>query len=169
MSTSASISSRQADKSRRYRHHAYSLTDVAATLLTRLNSINNHVALLLSSTRNRLLNMEITIAFATLGTSIGAFIGAMFGMNLTSGKSDAVSDCRPSADRIYRPGGSALYVQRDGRPFYRLAFASHPCRQTSFGQSQIGEGRAARHSAEAHSRTQACPTTSSKHSKFAVV
>lgn len=41
----------------RYRHHAYSLTDVAATLLTRLNSITNHVTLLLSSTRNRLLNM----------------------------------------------------------------------------------------------------------------
>lgn len=68
-----------------YRHHGYSLTDVATTLLTRLHSITNHVTLLLSSTRNRLLNMEITIAFTTLGTSLAALVGAMFGMNLTSG------------------------------------------------------------------------------------
>jgi magnesium transporter len=68
-----------------YRHHAYSITDLAATLLTRLQSITNHVTLLLSSTRNRLLNLEITIAFTTLGMSAGALIGALFGMNLQSG------------------------------------------------------------------------------------
>lgn len=70
---------------RRYRHHAYTLTDLAATLLTRLQSITHHVTLLLSSTRNRLLNLEITIAFTTLGTSVGGLIGALFGMNLKTG------------------------------------------------------------------------------------
>lgn len=70
---------------RRYRHHAYTLTDLAATLLTRLQSITNHVTLLLSSTRNRLLNLEITLAFTTLSVSVPALIGAIFGMNLTSG------------------------------------------------------------------------------------
>jgi hypothetical protein len=73
----------------RYRHHAYSLTDLATTLLTRLQSITNHVTLLLSSTRNRLLNLEIAIAFTTLGTSVGGLIGALFGMNLTTGLEEA--------------------------------------------------------------------------------
>lgn len=50
--------------------------------------MNNHIALLLSSTRNRLLNLEITIDFATLGLSLAGVIGAIFGMNLTSGLED---------------------------------------------------------------------------------
>lgn len=71
-----------------YRHHASSLDGQVTTLLSRLASINSHVTLLLSATRNRLLNLEITIAFGTMGISLAGVVGAFFGMNLRSGFED---------------------------------------------------------------------------------
>ncbi|QRV76638.1 CorA-like magnesium transporter protein [Ceratobasidium sp. AG-Ba] len=67
-----------------YLKYAASLTLNASRNLQRLNSASQHLTLLLSSTRNRLLHLEIRLAIATLAVSSAALPGAILGMNLTN-------------------------------------------------------------------------------------
>ncbi|KAF8609256.1 cora-domain-containing protein [Ceratobasidium sp. AG-I] len=67
-----------------YLKYATSLALTASRNLQRLNSASQHLTLLLSSTRNRLLHLEIRLAIATLAVSAGALPAALLGMNLTN-------------------------------------------------------------------------------------
>ncbi|CAE6359545.1 unnamed protein product [Rhizoctonia solani] len=67
-----------------YLKYAASLTLTASRNLQRLNSASQHLTLLLSSTRNRLLHLEIRLEIAMLAMSAGALPAAIFGMNMTS-------------------------------------------------------------------------------------
>ncbi|KAF8680197.1 Pkinase protein [Rhizoctonia solani] len=67
-----------------YLKYSTSLTLTASRNLQRLNSASQHLTLLLSSTRNRLLHLEIRLEIAMLAMSAGALPAAIFGMNLTS-------------------------------------------------------------------------------------
>ncbi|KAJ1311292.1 hypothetical protein OPQ81_009789 [Rhizoctonia solani] len=65
-----------------YLKYSASLTLTASRNLQRLNSASQHLNLLLSSTRNRLLHLEIRLEIAMLAMSAGALPAAIFGMNL---------------------------------------------------------------------------------------
>lgn len=67
-----------------YLKYASSLTLTALRNLQRLNSASQHLTLLLSSTRNRLLHLEIRLEIAMLAISAGALPATIFGMNLVS-------------------------------------------------------------------------------------
>ncbi|KAH7344857.1 hypothetical protein B0J17DRAFT_637141 [Rhizoctonia solani] len=67
-----------------YLKYSTSLTLTASRNLQRLNSASQHLTLLLSSTRNRLLHLEIRLEIAMLAMSAGALPAAIFGMNLVS-------------------------------------------------------------------------------------
>ncbi|KAG8716330.1 magnesium ion transporter [Ceratobasidium sp. 423] len=67
-----------------YLKYSTSLTLTASRNLQRLNSASQHLTLLLSSTRNRLLHLEIRLEIAMLAMSAGALPAAIFGMNLTN-------------------------------------------------------------------------------------
>ncbi|CEL57855.1 Mitochondrial inner membrane magnesium transporter LPE10 OS=Yarrowia lipolytica (strain CLIB 122 / E 150) GN=LPE10 PE=3 SV=1 [Rhizoctonia solani AG-1 IB] len=67
-----------------YFKYSTSLTLTASRNIQRLNSASQHLTLLLSSTRNRLLHLEIRLEIAMLAMSAGALPAAIFGMNLTS-------------------------------------------------------------------------------------
>ncbi|KAG9100429.1 magnesium ion transporter [Ceratobasidium sp. UAMH 11750] len=67
-----------------YLKYAASLTLNASRNLQRLTSASQHLTLLLSSTRNRLLHLEIRLAIATLAVTAAALPGAILGMNLTN-------------------------------------------------------------------------------------
>ncbi|KAG8714360.1 magnesium ion transporter [Ceratobasidium sp. 395] len=67
-----------------YLKYAASLSLNASRNLQRLNSASQHLTLLLSSTRNRLLHLEIRLAIAMLAVSAAALPGAILGMNLTN-------------------------------------------------------------------------------------
>ncbi|CAE6400421.1 unnamed protein product [Rhizoctonia solani] len=67
-----------------YLKYSTSLTLTASRNIQRLNSASQHLTLLLSSTRNRLLHLEIRLEIAMLAMSAGALPAAIFGMNLTN-------------------------------------------------------------------------------------
>ncbi|CAE7230004.1 unnamed protein product [Rhizoctonia solani] len=67
-----------------YLKYSTSLSLTASRNVQRLNSASQHLTLLLSSTRNRLLHLEIRLEIAMLAMSAGALPAAIFGMNMTS-------------------------------------------------------------------------------------
>ncbi|CAE6470746.1 unnamed protein product [Rhizoctonia solani] len=67
-----------------YLKYSTSMSLTASRNLQRLNSASQHLTLLLSSTRNRLLHLEIRLEIAMLAMSAGALPAAIFGMNMTS-------------------------------------------------------------------------------------
>jgi len=68
-----------------YVKHASSLASTAQQNISRLQAASSHINLLLSSTRNRLLHLEIRVAITTLAFSAGGIIAGIFGMNLFTG------------------------------------------------------------------------------------
>ncbi|KZO92490.1 hypothetical protein CALVIDRAFT_540947 [Calocera viscosa TUFC12733] len=68
-----------------YVKHASSLASTAQQNISRLQAASSHINLLLSSTRNRLLHLEIRVAITTLAFSAGGIIAGILGMNLLNG------------------------------------------------------------------------------------
>ncbi|KAG9127856.1 hypothetical protein FRC07_008302 [Ceratobasidium sp. 392] len=92
-----------------YLKYAASLTLNASRNLQRLNSASQHLTLLLSSTRNRLLHLEIRLAIAMLAVSAAALPGAILG-------APGVTPETPSL-RIWTVPGMNLTNHFEGHPW----------------------------------------------------